>query len=61
MLRIEETWRSMNLSFTTYQDTDVGQINTDDALVDVLESDHLLLQNLSNGKYVQVGNLAKLT
>ncbi|KAL4450636.1 hypothetical protein ABPG77_000992 [Micractinium sp. CCAP 211/92] len=51
--KIEETWRNMNLTFSAYQDTDISQFSVDDAIVEMLESDNLTLQNLLGGKYVQ--------
>lgn len=44
----------MNLTFSAYQDTDISQFSVDDAIVEMLESDNLTLQNLLGGKYVQV-------
>lgn len=52
--KIEETWRNMNLIFSAYQDTDIGQFSVDDTIIETLESDNLTLQNLLGGKYVQV-------
>ena len=52
--KVEETWRTMALSFSPYQDTDVSQMMVDEAVVEALESDNLTLQGLSNGKHVQV-------
>ena len=53
--KIEETWRSMDFTFSMYQDTDISQMSVDDVVIESLESDNLTLQNLSGGKYVQVG------
>ena len=52
--KVEETWRSMSLSFAPYQGTEVSQMTIDDAVIEALESDNLTLQTLSGGKYVQV-------
>jgi hypothetical protein len=52
--KIDNTWKSLNLSFSQYQDTDVTQMKADDAITEALEADNLTLQNMSAGKYVQV-------
>lgn len=51
--KIESTWSQLYLSFSQYQDTDVSQMNADDAITEALEADNLTLQNMSGGKYVQ--------
>ena len=52
--KIDATWRQLELSFSQYQDTDVWQMQADDAITEALEADNLTLQNMSGGKYVQV-------
>lgn len=51
--KIESTWKQLFLDFSQYQDTDVFQMNADDAITEALEADNLTLQNMSGGKYVQ--------
>ena len=52
--KIEETWVSLNLTFSPYQDTDNVQMTVEDVITEALETDNLALQNMSGGKYVQV-------
>lgn len=51
--KIEETWVSLNLTFSPYQDTDNVQMTVEDVITEALETDNLALQNMSGGKYVQ--------
>lgn len=52
--KIDETWSSLNLTFSPYQDTDNVQMTVEDSITEALETDNLALQTMSGGKYVQV-------
>lgn len=52
--KIDETWSSLNLTFSSYQDTDNVQMTVEDSITEALETDNLALQTMSSGKYVQV-------
>ncbi|CAD7696266.1 unnamed protein product [Ostreobium quekettii] len=51
--KIDETWAGLKLEFPPYQDTEIVQLQVDDAITEALETDNLALQNMSGGKYVQ--------
>jgi len=52
--KIDETWSSLSLTFSPYQDTDNVQMTIEDSITEALETDNLALQTMSGGKYVQV-------
>lgn len=52
--KIDETWSSLSLTFSPYQDTDNVQMTVEDSITEALETDNLALQTMSGGKYVQV-------
>ena len=52
--KIDETWSSLSLTFSPYQDTDNVQMTVEDSITEALETDNLALQTMSSGKYVQV-------
>ncbi|KAA6419077.1 MAG: flagellar outer dynein arm heavy chain beta [Trebouxia sp. A1-2] len=51
--KIDETWSSLSLTFSPYQDTDNVQMTVEDSITEALETDNLALQTMSGGKYVQ--------
>eukprot|EP00227_Mantoniella_beaufortii_P011774 CAMPEP_0197579874 /NCGR_PEP_ID=MMETSP1326-20131121/3768_1 /TAXON_ID=1155430 /ORGANISM="Genus nov. species nov., Strain RCC2288" /LENGTH=4505 /DNA_ID=CAMNT_0043143449 /DNA_START=243 /DNA_END=13760 /DNA_ORIENTATION=+ len=51
--KIDETWASLNLSFTPFPDSEVLSLIVEDIIQETLENDNLALQNLSGSKYVQ--------
>ena len=54
LTKIDETWSSLSLTFSPYQDTDNVQMTVEDSITEALETDNLALQTMSGGKYVQV-------